>query len=471
VKSFKTAVGSFLHRISLGRHGPAGDRYHGVRLDALLAVSYHSGMSTADYQMRQALRQLDSDRLSQHQLSRLNALLAAILPHNRFYQMRLSDQGSRLKSLDQLDQFPFTFKDDLLGDSGDGRYAANLTWEIDRYVRMHRTSGTRGRPMIVLDTPADWQWWINCWQYVLDAGDISETDRVLMAFSFGPFIGFWSAHDAVVHRGALVAPAGGMSTIARIDLIRSIAATTVFCTPSYAMHMAEVAEENQTNIVDLPVRKFVVAGEPGGSIPAVRDRIEEAWQARVVDHAGASEVGAWGFADPDGAGLYINEAEFIAEFLSVDSGAPAGEGELSELVLTTLGRTGSPVIRYRTGDLVRPIRDHDGECRFVFLRGGVVGRVDDMLIIRGVNIFPSSIEQILRSFPEIVEFRMVAFRQGEMDSLRIEIEDRLERPERVARELEVRLGLKVHVDLVPIGSLPRFELKGQRFIDNRRNGA
>jgi phenylacetate-CoA ligase len=136
-------------------------------------------------------------------------------------------------------------------------------------------------------------------------------------------------------------------------------------------------------------------------------------------------------------------------------------------VITTLGRTGCPVIRYRTGDLVRPTCHHDAENRFVLLEGGVLGRTDDMLIIRGVNVFPSSLEQILHGFPEVVEYRITAEKIGEMDALTIEIEDRLEQPDRVALEIMVRLGLKVAVRSVPIGSLPRFEGKGKRFIDNR----
>ena len=131
-------------------------------------------------------------------------------------------------------------------------------------------------------------------------------------------------------------------------------ATVLFCTPSYALHLAEIAQQNQIDTTALQVRRIIVAGEPGGSLPAIRNRIEQAWNAKVTDHAGASEVGPWGYADRDGRGLYVNEAEFIAEFLSVETGKPAAEGELSELVLTTLGRTGCPVIRYRTGDLVRP---------------------------------------------------------------------------------------------------------------------
>ena len=187
----------------------------------------------------------------------------------------------------------------------------------------------------------------------------------------------------------------------------------------------------------------------------------------MVDHSGASEVGPWGYADPQGRGVYVNESEFIAEFLSIETGKPADEGELSELVLTNLGRWASPVIRYRTGDLVRPTWNDDQDCRFVLLQGGVLGRTDDMMIIRGVNIFPTSIEQILRSFPEIIEYRLTAFKEGSMDQLKIEIEDRLEEPQRVSRELKVRLGLRVDVLCVPVGSLPRFEAKGKRFVDER----
>jgi phenylacetate-CoA ligase len=165
--------------------------------------------------------------------------------------------------------------------------------------------------------------------------------------------------------------------------------------------------------------------------------------------------------------VHVLESEFIAEFLSAETGKPAAEGELAELVLTNLGRAGCPVIRYRTGDLVRPSWQQEGANRFVLLEGGVLGRADDMVIIRGVNVYPGSIEQILRSFPEVVEFRILARRTGEMDQLAIEIEDRLEQPDRVAKELRLRLGLKVDVSCVALGSLPRFEGKGKRFIDER----
>lgn len=420
-----------------------------------------------DRETRAKIKKLSADELVRLQLDKLNHLLAKIIPANQFYTEKFSETKTRLESLDQLSDLPFTYKDELVNSGPHRDFAANLTFPPDQYVRFHRTSGTRGRPMVVLDTAEDWNWWIETWQYVLDAADINEGDTVVLAFSFGPFIGFWSAFDALIHRKALVVPGGGLSTLARLELMRSTNASAVFCTPSYALHMAEVAHENHLNVADLPVKTIFVAGEPGGSVPAIRQQIENCWGASLFDHSGASEVGPWGFGDANGKGLHVIESEFIAEFRSVETGKEADEGELSELVLTTLGRIGSPVIRYRTGDLVRPSWNAEGDCHFVFLEGGVLGRTDDMMVIRGVNIFPTSIEQILRSFPEIIEYRLTARKEGAMDQLHIEIEDRLEQPERIEQALNVRIGIKFKVECVPLGSLPRFEGKGKRFIDER----
>lgn len=424
-------------------------------------------MLRTTFTQRRGLEQLSPEPLARYQLERLNELLVAILPYNHFYGEKLANVELPLRSLDQLASLPYTFKDELAAAPHEGEFSTNLTYPIDSYVRYHRTSGTRGRPIVVLDTADDWQWWIDTWQFMLDAAQVTRGDRVLMAFSFGPFIGFWSAHDACIAREAMVIPSGGLNTKARLDLLRTSQATVIFTTPSYALHMAEVGLHNGIVVGQLGVRKIIVAGEPGGSVPAIRERIESAWQAQLIDHAGASEVGPWGYGDPQGRGLHVIESEFLAEFLSVETGEPAVEGELSELVLTTLGRYGSPVIRYRTGDLVRPSWNTAHDNRFVLLVGGVLGRADDMLVIRGVNIFPSSIEQIILSFPEVVEWRMTAHKAGEMDALAVEIEDRLDRPQRVAEELQLRLGLKIDVRAVPLGSLPRFEGKGKRFVDER----
>ncbi|MFM8708891.1 MAG: phenylacetate--CoA ligase family protein, partial [Planctomycetia bacterium] len=374
-------------------------------------------------------------RLDAVKLERLRGLVADILPHNRFYAAKLARVSLDLPTLDALADWPFTFKEELVEAAAAAGGPGNLTWPRERYVRFHQTSGTHGRPLPVFDTAEDWAWWMACWEAILDRGGVRAGDRVLVASSFGPYAGFWSCFDAVLARRAMAIPTGGMATLARLELARSLGATVLVATPSYALHLAEVAAERKFDLAGLPVRLVIVAGEPGGSVRAVRARIEEAWGAAVLDHAGATEVGPWGVGDLAGRGLEVIEPWFHAEFLGVETGRPAGPGELAELVLTTLGRTGAPVIRYRTGDLVRPrwpTADEiaAGACPWVRLEGGIVGRADDMLVVRGVNIFPGAIDGIVRSFPEIVEYRLTATTRECLDVLQRAVEDRLNDPDR-----------------------------------------
>ena len=410
-------------------------------------------------------------------LERLRGLLRTILPHNRFYAEKLARVGdaAAIASLEDLAGWPFTSKEELVETAAEGT-PANLTWPIDRYVRYHQTSGTHGRPLPVFDTAADWQWWMECWREILARGGVGRGDRVLVAASFGPYAGFWSGFEGALAAGAMAIPGGGLSTRGRLELIRTIAATVLVATPSYALHLAEVAAAEKLDPQRLGVRLVIVAGEPGGSLPAVRGRLAALWAAEVLDHAGATEVGPWGVGDLRGPGLDVLEPWFHPEFLSTATGAAAGPGELAELVLTTLGRAGAPVIRYRTGDLVRPQWPSPaavaaGAAPVVRLVGGILGRTDDMLVIRGVNVFPGAIDDIVRGFPEVVEYRVIVRSRDSLDELAVEIEDRLAAPERVAREFQVRLGLRVDVRTVPPGSLPRFEGKARRFVDERRTRA
>lgn len=419
---------------------------------------------------RDELRALSAAPLRSLQLDRLNKLLETA-SRQPFYASRLADVALPLTSLDQLSSIGPIHKNDLIAEQ---RGMPGRIFERPRreYTRLHQTSGTRGWPMPVLDTPADWQWWLECWGYVLDAADVTPDDVAMMAFSFGPFIGFWTANDALVARGATVVPGGGMSSEARLQLIEDHRCTIVCCTPTYALHLASVAADRGIDLAGGSVGRIIVAGEPGGSVPVVRERIEQAWGAKVVDHSGASEVGAWGVGSVDGRGLHVIETEFIAERLRFDedpNGTPVEEGEEAELVLTNLGRFGGPAIRYRTGDIVRGFEDHDYACRFLWLAGGVLGRADDMMVIRGVNVFPSSVEAIVREVDATAEFRMIATRRDEMDQLSIEIEadDETEKLNRLSELLRDRLAMRVRVDAVATGTLPRFEAKAQRWIDRR----
>jgi phenylacetate-CoA ligase len=434
----------------------------------MLSVAWHNDAMTAPSSSASFIR----EQLDALKLERLRGLVREILPHNRFYAAKLARVAHELPSLDALEQWPFTFKEELVEAAAAAGIPGNLTWPADRYVRFHQTSGTHGRPMPVFDTADDWAWWMACWESILDRGGVRPGDRVLVASSFGPYAGFWSCFDAVVSRQAMAIPTGGMTTLARLEMARSLRATVLVATPSYALHLAEVAAEHKLDLEHLPIRLVIVAGESGGSVPAVRSRIREAWGAELLDHAGATEVGPWGVGDLTGRGLDVIEPWFHPEFLAVKTGQAAGPGELAELVLTTLGRAGAPLIRYRTGDLVRPRWPSTdeiaaGACPWVRLEGGVIGRTDDMLVVRGVNVFPGAIDGIVRSFPEIVEYRLTLSSRESLDELTLEVEDRLADPDRVARELHVRLGLRVDVVAVPVGSLPRFEGKGRRLVDRR----
>lgn len=417
---------------------------------------------------------LTRPQIASIQLQRLNKLLN-VANQNPFYRERFGSLRLPLTSLDQLTELPLLTKSELVarspGDQSPGDPGRIFSLPRESYTRFHQTSGTSGHPMPVLDTPADWQWWLDCWQHVLHAAKIRESDVAMMAFSFGPFIGFWTASDALVQAGVLVIPGGGMSSETRLQMIVDHRCTVVCCTPTYALHLISVAEKLSIDLKNTSVTRLIVAGEPGGSVPTIRSRIQSGWNATVIDHSGASEMGAWGFGSQDGQGLHVIETQFIAERLCFDKsnpvGRPAVDGEQAELVLTGLGRFGGPAIRYRTGDIVRATYQHEYSCRFLYLDGGVLGRSDDMMVIRGVNVFPSSIESIVRQLDPTAEFRIIVTKVGEMDTLAVEAELTESRCCELAELFQRRLAMRVEVTRAAAGSLPRFEAKAKRLVDLR----
>ncbi|MEX2531214.1 MAG: phenylacetate--CoA ligase family protein [Gemmatimonadota bacterium] len=415
---------------------------------------------------RQALREI--------QMKKLQLMLEPVLDTNRFYRRKLGEAGLRsareIRTLDDLRTLPFTTKVELsAAQAEEPPYGTNLTFPRGRYTRIHQTSGTTGVPLPILDTDESWAWWARCWATVYRAAGVTRRDRIFFAFSFGPFIGFWSAHEGARRIGALAVPGGGMSSYQRATSILEHDISVLVCTPTYAMHLAEVAEQEGLDLRESSVNITIQAGEPGASLPATKERIENAWGARCYDHAGATEVGAWGFECQAQDGVHLNEGEFIHEVIDPQTGEPAEEGEL---VMTNLGRTGMPVIRYRTGDQVRITRRPCACGRsFERLDGGVIGRIDDALIIRGVNVFPSAVENIVRRFPEVGEFAVDVRRRGQMDEMEIKVEVRDEDPEAVAEAVgrEIRNGIGIRATVLPaaFGTLPRFDLKARRFSDHR----
>jgi phenylacetate-CoA ligase len=391
------------------------------------------------------------------QWSRLSSMLPELQRGNPFYRAKLPRAATKLADL------PFTTKVELSEDqAAHPPFGTNLTYPLERYVRLHQTSGTTGRPLRFLDTAESWEWWRQCWQPIYRAAGVTADDRIFFAFSFGAFVGFWSAFAGAERVGALCLTGGAMSTPERVAAIIATGATVLLCTPTYALRLAEAARTEGIDLARSALRVSIHAGEPGASIPATRQRIEKDLGVEAFDHTGATEVGAHGFSCSARDGVHINESEFVVEVLDA-SGHAGDEGE-GELVLTNLGRWGMPVIRYRTGDRVRAVR---GTCScgrtLVKLAGGIAGRVDDMVTVRGVNVFPSAIEAIVRRFAEVGEYRVELARVREMDELRCLVEAPADVAERVGVAIHRELGIRCLIEVVAVGTLPRFEMKAKRF--------
>ena len=398
-------------------------------------------------------------------LEKIRVLIVAITPENRFQTARLSAAGvtSEIASLDEFSaRVPFTTKADLVADqTANPPYGTNLTFPLERYTRFCQTSGTTAKPLVILDTAESWEWMLGNWARIYRAGGLRAGDRIYFAFSFGPFLGFWTAFEAAAKCGSLCIPGGGLGSAARLRALIQHEANVLCCTPTYALHLAEVAAKEGVELAASKVRKIFVAGESGGSVASVRARIREAWHgAQVLDHYGMSEVGPVAFQNQDeDEVLHIIEDSYFAEIVNPRTGAALPAGEVGELVLTTLGREACPLFRYRTGDLVQRIPDAPGFA----LAGGIIGRVDDMVVVRGVNIYPSAVDAVVRSIAEVTEYRVTVTSRDTLAEIVLEIETTdASAASLLERALTSAFSLRIPVRRVE--TLPRFELKARRWI-------
>jgi len=408
------------------------------------------------------------------QIEKLCSMLEQIYGRNRFYTDKFNAAGihpDSIQTLDDLKRLPLTSKSELVQAQSDALpFGSNTTFEESAYSRFHQTSGTTGTPLRVLDTPESWDWWGRCWGHVLAGAGLTENDRMFVPFSFGPFIGFWAAVEGAQKINALMIPGGGRDSLQRLHLMKELGATAMCCTPTYALRLAEVAQESSFDLSEIPLRTLIHAGEPGANVPATKVRIESVWNAKCYDHAGASEIGAHSFeCEIQPNGTHVTESEFIVEVLNPETLEPVPAGEQGELIITNLGRIGYPVIRYRSGDLV-VLNQQKCTCGRSFARfeGGVIGRADDMVVVRGVNIFPSAVENLVRQCESVEEFRITVTTDREMGNLAIELElSKNANPESarktVDQAIQNELSLRPEITLVPSGSLPRFEMKAKRF--------
>ncbi len=388
-----------------------------------------------------------------------------------FYGKKIREWELKVSRLNRIDDFiaqvPFTSKADIQADRAENPpFGTNLTRAIHQYTRFCQTSGTStGQPMAWLDTPESWEAMLKCWQRVFEAaGLVKGRDRIFFAFSFGPFLGFWTAYEAAA-KDYLVIPAGGLSSQARLEAMARYGATVLCCTPTYALRLGElIGESSGVERMSLRINKIIVAGETGGSVPEVRSRLEKLWDSRVFDHHGMTEVGPVSYEAKDmPRQLIVLEDAYLAEVVDPKTGKEVADGECGELILSTLDRTACPLLRYRTGDWVKK-KLHRGR---LILDGGILSRLDDMVVVRGVNIYPSAIDAVVRQFPEVIEFMVEQRKVDAMDEIEllVEVDGNVAKPllKKIESKLRDTFSLRIPVRLAEPESLPRHEFKAKRW--------
>jgi phenylacetate-CoA ligase len=416
------------------------------------------------------------------QFKKLEALLRKVYASNSFYRNKFSQFGiglSEIQSPDDLRKLPLTTKREFEEDQEKNPpFGTNLTEPLENYAQYHQTSGTTGKPLKFLDTKESWAWRGKVACHILKGAGVSRGDRVLFPFNFGPYTAFWVMYEGAYQLGILIIPTGGWNSLQRLECMIENKATVIPTTPTYALSLAETARENGIDLASSSVRSLLLSGEPGALIPQVREKLQNIWNARCFDYIGLTEVGTWGFQcteEPDG--VHVLESEFIAEIVDPETETPVQEGNIGELVLTNLGRSCMPAIRYRTGDLVKV---KDGVCpcgrTFRVLEGGVLGRKDEMIIIKGVNVFPNVLTNVVETHIQPGDdYRIEVYEEKSINEIKIKLEikekGRREEIQRVIQdETKRKLNLRVEVEVVPTGTLPKFDYKAKRFIDRRKGG-
>jgi phenylacetate-CoA ligase len=398
-----------------------------------------------------------------------------------FYRKKFDDAGvgpGAIARLDDLRQFPFTTKDELKQDQADHPlWGTLLAVPFEQCLRVHMTSATTGRPLAFLDTDEDWYGFYHSYARSLYAFGVRRHDMVMAAFSYGPWIGYWSGFYAAQDLGCLVFPAGGLSTDQRIDALCTYPITVLGCTPSYALFLAEQAAKKGIDLAkETRIRITWHTGEPGASIPATKERIEAAFGARAYDLPGLTEIAAWGFECEARSGItHVHEDYCYPEVLD-EHDRPVVPGERGELVFTSLYRKAMPLIRYRTRDVVQ-LADRPCPCgrTFVGFEGGVLARLDDMKKIRGIIVYPRRIEELVRGHAGVDEFQIVFRRVEGLDEIVVRVDpsptlgpdERAGMQRAVAEALALGLGIRAGVELTSPGELPRWDHKARRVKDER----
>jgi phenylacetate-CoA ligase len=428
---------------------------------------------------------LGRDRLAALQLAKLRYQCRWAMARSPWYRRRFAEEGfdpSQLRTLDDLRRLPALTRDEWMTSQAEHPpYGEIPTIGGDGAIRVHTTSGTTGRgPLRALDSRKDWAWIAEMWSYALWGCGVRPGDTAYIAFGYGSFIGFWGLHYAMEKVGVLNVPGGAQPTEERVRQIIDFGATVVASTPTYALRLAQEASLLGIDLPGSSVHRLILSGEPAGSIPQTKALIEEQWGAQAFDTAGMTEIGTimvFECAEQPG-GTHIIEDHLIEEVLDPVTLEPVPYGSRGERVVTSFGRGSTPLIRYRTGDLVCRVPASTCSCGrgFDIYEGGILGRVDDMKIVRGTNVYPRAIEAIVREFPEVDEFQTVISHEGIRDEITLRVELKPDWSadgwDALSGSLHKQLahaheGLNFRIERAAQGELPRFELKAKRTVDMR----
>lgn len=421
---------------------------------------------------------LPREELRALQLERLRATLERVaqVPFYREHLKRQDLGAHSIRTLDDLRRLPFTTKEDLRRHQPLG-FLAVPRHEV---ARIHGSSGTTGTPTFVAYTAQDLRTWSELCARFLVAGGLRPHHTAQVAFGYGLFTGGFGLHSGIERVGAAVIPVSAGNTRRQLDIMRALDPEVLICTPSYALTIADGARELGIEPRSLPIRYGHFGGEPWTE--DMRREIESQLDILAFNNYGLSEVFGPGVSGecPERTGMHIQEDHFIVECLDPETLEPVPEGEPGELVITNLSREAMPLIRYRTRDIARLDRSPCACGRTTTRMSRVTGRTDDMLIIRGVNVFPSQIEEaLLRVEGTTPHYLIEIDRPGTLDEVHVKVEmhpeifsDRMDRMqtlcERISREIQTVAGIRVHVDLVEPRSIERFVGKARRVLDKRR---
>ena len=433
------------------------------------------------------LETLPRERLEALQLKKFRRIVRWAYERSRFHRALYDEAGLNpedIRSMEDVRRVPTVEKSMMLliQRKEPFPYGDALCVPLEDVTAFRQTSGTTGRPVYQPDTWQDWEWWSECWAALLWAQGYRPHDRVFLPFGYNVFVAFWAGHYACEKIGCETVPGGVLDTQSRILKMQELQATAMMATPTYVLGMADTAEKKLgiNPRSDLNVRKITCAGEPGALVPSTKKRMEEAWNAKVFDHAGATEIGAWGFeCSEQPGGLHVNEAMFLAEIEDVETGMPiARPGQSGKLIITAFDRIAQPCIRFDSKDILE-LSDEPCACgrTYRIFRGGVVGRADDITKVKGVLLAPSAIEDVVRSIPELSnEYEVIVEKRGDIDHISIKVElaeaglSAADVEPRLRTELRVKTNLGYEIEVHPYGSLPRYELKAKRFKDLRKKG-